>query len=189
MDWARRLLRVSIRGLDSALLAHGDGPGQVLAVPHLSGATAPWHTTREPRGALFGLSLATSSIDIVKALLEGIVFDIALSLDLLRGLGLGVERLRAAGGGTLLAWWMQLYADLCGVPIEVAGPAEPGTLGAALLAGVAAGAWASLEEAAECAIAVRRRYDPDPQRAARYKERLAAYRSSVAALVQRDARI
>ena len=76
---------------------------------------------------------------------------------------------------------MQLKADLLGIPVEVPEHAEPGTLGAALLAGVGIQAYGSLAEAAE-RVAVAHRYQPSAERAAAFADRLEAHRAAVATM-------
>ncbi len=76
---------------------------------------------------------------------------------------------------------MQLKADLLGIPVEVPEHSEPGTLGAALLAGVGIQAYGSLAEAAEL-VSVAHRYQPSADRAAAFADRLEAHRAAVAAM-------
>jgi sugar (pentulose or hexulose) kinase len=76
---------------------------------------------------------------------------------------------------------MQLKADLLGVPVEVPEHSEPGTLGAALLAGLGIGTYGSLAEAAQ-RVAIARRYEPDAGRAAAFTDRFEAYRAAAASM-------
>jgi sugar (pentulose or hexulose) kinase len=78
---------------------------------------------------------------------------------------------------------MQLKADLTGVPVEVVDQPEAGALGAAIGAGLAVGAFASIEEAVAQVVRPGRRFEPNPARAARYGERVERYREAVAALI------
>ena len=73
---------------------------------------------------------------------------------------------------------MQLKADLLGVPVEVSSQEEPGTFGAALLAGVGVGAYGSLTEAAEM-VRISRRYEPNRERGARYQSKLERHRATI----------
>jgi xylulokinase len=185
VDWARQLTGVPLRSLDRRLAASGPDPSPVLAVPHLSGAITPWAVI-QARGALLGLTLASHPVDVVKAVLEGIACDLALTMRSLDHAGVEVRTCRTSGGGTRSRWWMQLKADLCGVPMEVVADAEAGALGAALLAGLGAGAFSSMEEATRVRLRTVRRHEPDPARGARYAERLDAQRRLVAALLDAD---
>ena len=146
----------------------------MLAIPHLSGATNPWPDGDRSQGALLGLSLATGPIDIVRAVMEGIAFDLVLTLEHLRAAGAPARLIRAGGGGARSAWWMQLKADLTGIEVEVVDHPEAGALGAAIGAGLADGTFTALERRSppSCARAVR----SSRAGAARYAERLARYR-------------
>lgn len=183
VDRIRDLTGLSILELDAELEASGPGPSPVLAIPHLSGATNPWKDGARSEGAVIGMSLATSRADLVKAFMEGIAFDLALTFDRLRDVGAPADVIRATGGGARSAWWMQLKADLTGVPIEVVDQPEAGALGAAMLAGLADGTYSSLQIAIESLVRPSRRYEPNGQRVRLYAERVEAYRASVEALL------
>jgi sugar (pentulose or hexulose) kinase len=104
----------------------------------------------------------------VRALLEGIACEFALSLDLLRRHGIDARLIRATGGGSKNAWWMQLIADVTRVPVEVVAQDEPGSFGAAILAGVGASVYGSVSAAVAQLVTVARRYEPDAARGKLY---------------------
>ncbi len=176
IDWARDLMNVSISDLGEGLAAAGRGPAGVFAdaavtpLPHISGGTA--------RGATFeGVTLATTRIDIIRALLESIACEFSLTIERLRRHGVDSARVRATGGGSKLDWWLQLHADVCGIPFEVVAQDEPGAFGAAILAGVGAGVYPSVSSAVAKLVSVSRRFEPSPERGALYdslRNRLAA---------------
>jgi xylulokinase len=166
LEWAAAASGHSIESLEPE---PGAAPTDLVAVPHISGA----------RGAIVGLSLATSARQMAQALMEGVAFDLATTVDGLRAAGIEARAIRAAGGGTRSPWWMQLKATLTGVPLEVVEQEEPGALGAALLAGCAAGEYGGPAAAGAGIARVKRRYEPDPEQAARYEEPLARYRETV----------
>ena len=167
VDWARKLTHLSIPDLEAGLAAAGPGPGHVYAdaaftpLPHEAAAAGFGGTFR-------GVTLATSAVDIVRALLEGIAIDFALTLDRLRAHGIDARLVRATGGGSRNAWWLQLMADVTGVPVEVVAQEEPGAFGAAILAGVGAGVYESVSAAVAELVTVSRRFEPDGERGARY---------------------
>ncbi len=107
-----------------------------MALPYLSGAMLYWQGGRKLRGVLLGMTLATEPIDIVQAFMEAIAYDHVNSFSLLKRENIPVDHIRATGGGTSSAWWIQLKSDILRVPIEVVAEPESGALGAALLAGV-----------------------------------------------------
>ena len=178
LSWARGVTRIGLRSLEARLQEAGSDPSPVLVLPHLSGAPAPWPEARHAAGVVAGLTLATSPIDLVKATMEGIACELRFAIQALGSAGSPLQRCRVAGGGARSAWWMQLKADLLGVPVEVPSQAEPGTFGAALLAGVGVGAYASLAEAAE-RVQIARRFVPDPDRAAAFASKLDRHRAAV----------
>jgi xylulokinase len=182
LDWALGLTGIRLTQLEQALEAAGPDPSPVLLVPHLSGAPGPWPEAPGATGSALGLTLATSGADVVRAALEGIAIELTLAIDALRAAGCPVTTCTVAGGGARSRWWMQLKADLLGIPVLVAGVPEPGTLGAALLAGVGAGVYGSLGEAAASAR-VAGRFEPDEGRSARYEGKLASHRNWARALL------
>lgn len=184
VDWARSLLNIPLQELERTLQQGGVHPSPILAVPHFSRATVPWKDGGNSRGALVGMTLATSRADVIRAVLESVSYDLTLTIRSLRQYHISTGPLRAAGGGTRSRWWMQLIADLDGAVIEVLEQPEPGCVGAALLAGLANGSYSSLEEGAKSFSSVAQTYEPEPKRFARYEPSLQAYQATVSALLK-----
>ena len=155
----------------------------MLFVPALTGLGAP-HWVPEARGAIFGLTRATTAADLARAALEGVAYQVA---DLagawpplpLEGEGPGVRGLRVDGGMAGNDWFCQFQSDVLGVPVVRARQAESTALGAAMLAGVGTGVVAEAELAAAGAA---ERFDPKLGEADR-AAKLAAWRKAVAAVV------
>jgi xylulokinase len=182
LNWARDLLGTTIDGIDSSLVQR-QGPSPVLAVPYLSGSMTYWERGRRAKGALTGLTLATQKTDIVQAFMESIAYDHVINFALLEEEGVPVKRIRAVGGGARSEWWTQLKSDLTHIPIEVVEQQEAGTLGAAILAGLAIGIYDNLESVSLAFSGTRRIHKPDINRAERHQENLAAYRRLVSVLI------
>jgi xylulokinase len=181
LDWALGFVGMPLEDLEASLQKAGTGPADVLVVPHLSGAGPPWTAPEARRGAVLGLTLATTPLDLVRATMEGVTCDLRLAIAAMRDAATPVHLCRAAGGGAKSGWWMQLKADLLGVPVEVPEHSEPGTLGAALLAGLGIGTYGSLAETAQ-RVAIARRHEPDAERAAAFTDRFEDFRAAVAAM-------
>jgi xylulokinase len=145
---------------------------------------AYWENGRKARGGVLNITLATTATQLVQAFMESIAYDTRNTLALMRGEGIGVERIRITGGGARSAWWTQLKADVTGVPVEVVTQPEPGTLGAALLAGVAVGVYSDLEAISRALSGTARVYEPNTARAAQHLKRMQTYEATVAALLQ-----
>ncbi len=114
---------------------------------------------------------------MTRALMEGVVFSLKDSFEILASLEVPVEQVRATGGGARSVLWRQLQADVYGVPIHRATADEGPAHGAALLAGVAAGFY---RDVAETSSTVRLREEvtePDPERTGSYEELYEVYRS------------
>ena len=175
LNWARDLTGVSIEAVEQALAQRGAEPGPLLAVPYLSGSMTYWENGRKARGGLLGLTLASTPVDVAQAFMESIAYDTVNTLGLMKQEGIAVERVRITGGGARSPWWTQLKADLTNLPIEVVAHPEPGTLGAALLAGLAIGVYSDMEEISRQYSGTRTIYAPDPRRAVLHQERHAQY--------------
>lgn len=120
--------------------------------------------------------------DLQYSVLEGICLNHRTHLDALREAFDVVGALRVCGGGARSAVWTQLLADVTGLDVEVTDADEATARGAALLAGVGAGVFADLDDAAARAVHVVRRQSPDAARGAVLQQRFDRYRSVVAAL-------
>ncbi|MBW7882400.1 MAG: hypothetical protein H3C34_07155 [Caldilineaceae bacterium] len=149
-------------------------PSHLFVLPHFAGTGSPFHDP-DAKGAIFGLTFDTRREDIVKALLEGITFELALNLQHLRRAGIEIDLLRAIGGGARSTTWMQMKADIMGIPVIVPQVADATCLGAALLAGLGKGIYTSADEAVGATVREAKRYVPDEHRAAFYAERLRVY--------------
>ena len=186
LNWARELVNVKLDDAEGMLNRLGDGPGHVLAVPHVSGTTTVWVGGSGIRAALIGMTVATSPIDVVKAFMESIAYDNHYLIDALKEGGAKIQSLRGVGGGVRSDWWTQLRADLTGMIIETVDQPELGTLGAALLAGEAVGIWDDVEIKAGEFTRASKRYNPNPKRATLYKERMEFYRSLMRDWLSKD---
>jgi xylulokinase len=157
-------------------------PTALMVLPHFAGSGTPWLDTTS-KGAILGLTFATTHAALAKAVLEGLTYELRVNLDLLREAGVDIDELRAVGGGARSPIWLQLKADVCRVPLRVPQVTEAACLGAALLAGVGAGVYPSLEAAVEQTIGAERRIEPQADSAAAYEARYALYRQVYPALI------
>jgi xylulokinase len=113
---------------------------------------------------------------VAQAILEGLTYELRLNLDLLRDGGVRIDVLRAIGGGARSRRWLQLKADVTGIPVVRPRVTEAAALGAALLAGVGAGCFTSVAEAAGLFLQLTETYAPDPARHDRYTRQYELYR-------------
>ncbi|MFB3785552.1 MAG: L-fuculokinase [bacterium] len=143
-------------------------PTGLLVLPHFAGSGTPWLDTSS-KGAILGLTLSTNRPTLAKGILEGLTFELRVNLDLLRKAGVSISELRTVGGGAKSPLWLRLKADIGQVPLCVPQVTEAACLGAALLAGAAAGVYPDLETAVTQTVHIRDRIAPDPATAAAYQ--------------------
>ncbi len=143
-------------------------------LPHLMGAFSPEY---EPgaRGAFYGFTLHHGKGHFVRAVLEAVGFMLRRNLELLAGAGTQAREIRSHGGGSRSALWNQIKADTCGVPVVTLQGEDAALRGDAMLAGVAAGVYADLAEAATAMVRTERRYEPDPAAHRAYDDAYARY--------------
>src|SRR4051794_7961527 len=162
------------------------GADGVLWAPYLLGERTP-HLDPDARAALVGLTATHGRAHVVRAILEGVAFSLRDTLTIFDELSIPVESLRLGGGGARSRAWRQVQADVYGREVEVLGAEEGAAYGAAILAGVATGAWPSVEVACDSVVAVVGRVEPDPDAARVLDRRYAAFRRLYGAL--KDAEI
>ncbi len=152
------------------------GAEGLVFLPYLTGERTP-HLDAEARGAFVGLTVRHGRAHMTRAVMEGVAFSLRDGLEIMRDLGTPDEDMRAVGGGARSPLWLELQADVYGRPIRRTEVDEGPAYGAALLAGVAAGAFADVGEASEQVRLRSEITEPDPGRARRYDEQYAVYRS------------
>jgi xylulokinase len=157
------------------------GSEGLLFLPYLTGERTPYPDPNA-RGAFVGLTLRHGKGHLVRALLEGVSFGLRDSLELVLGLGVPIDQVRASGGGARSALWRQIQADVFDTELVVINVTEGAAFGAALLAGVGSGVYANVQEAVAAAIRVVSRTGPRPDAAAVYRGLYPLYRGLYGAL-------
>ncbi len=157
------------------------GPSPVMLLPHFSGAGTPTLDTHS-KGAMVGLTFATTKCDVVKAILDGLTLELRLNLEILKTGGINITEMRAIGGGAKSELWLQLKADITGTPVAAPLVTEAAGLGAAILAGVAAGIFSHPAAAIDTHLKMRKTYHPNPDVKALFDGRYAIYKKLYPAL-------
>lgn len=183
LRWFRDTFAPNVQFDDLVAGASEVPPGSegLLFLPYLTGERTP-HADPLARGALVGLTIRHDLRHATRAVLEGVAFGLKDSLDLMVEAGMTApDQIRASGGGTKSALWRQILADVLGAEIAVVNTAEGAAYGAALLASVGAGWFASVEEAVDSNITTTPVAEPGPDRAT-YEGPGAVYRGLYPAL-------
>ena len=148
------------------------GANGLIFYPYLSGAPRPLENP-EAAGTLTGLRLSHGAWDMTRAILEGVVFQLAWLLRQLRN-AFPVTGLRLSGGAAKSPLWTGILADVTGLPVTVPAVADLPCVGAAVLAGAGAGCF-SLAEGRRRMQIQEELVEPDPGRSARYQALLEEY--------------
>jgi xylulokinase len=180
--WLRNLLRD--RG--EAALAYSDltalaatvpiGSEGLIFLPYLSGERTP-HLDPLARGAFVGLTSRHTVGHLARAVMEGVVFSLRDGLEIMRGLGLAPDEVRATGGGGRSALWRQMQADVYGAAVTTLVAEEGPAYGAALLAGVGTGLFADVDAAVDRCVRLGAVTRPDAEAHARYTQIYPIYRN------------
>jgi xylulokinase len=163
------------------------GAEGLLFLPYLQGERTP-HADPDARAAFAGLTVRHDRGALVRAVLEGVAFGLRDSLELLRALGVEPVAGRVSGGGARSRLWLEIVASVLGVPLELTVVEEGSAYGAALLAGVADGAFASAREAVDTCVGVRETVVPNDAWARTYEEGYARYSALYPALREVEGR-
>ena len=181
VQWLRDGLGVVKSAADiEALAASVDDSGGVIFVPALVGLGAP-HWREEARGVIRGLTRGTTGAHLARATLEGIAMSCVELLEAMQSdLGRELTELRVDGGASANNLLMQIQADLLGCAVVRPEVIETTALGAAILAGIGAGIFASVDDA-RATWAEQRRFAPDAATAAWADDLRARWARAVAA--------
>jgi len=164
--------------LASAVPAGSDG---LVFLPYMAGERTPlWDP--DAKGVFYGLDFSKTRGHLIRAGMEGVAFSLRHNLEIAEQAGAKVDVLCATGGAANSLIWTQIKADVTGKTILVPASDTATTWGAAVLAGVGAGVFASYEEAVAGSIQHTRRHDPDPSKAEVYAEQYEIYRKLYPAL-------
>jgi len=150
-------------------------PARPMVLPYFTPSGTP-HFDLQTAGAVVGLRLSTTRGEFLKALLEGVSFEMRLNLELLNDAGIGINELRAVGGAAVSQSLMQLKADVLNRPIRAVGNTEAGCFGAAMLARAARGD-ASVADVAARWVQLGVLLEPETDRARHYEDRFQEYRT------------
>ena len=147
VQWLRDGLGLFEDAGETEALARGANPdARVVMVPAFTGLGAPYWDA-EARGAIYGLTRDTGPAEVTAATLEAVAHQTADLIDAMRKDGAGIDALRIDGGMVGNDWFCRTLCDLTGLPAERPVVQETTALGAAMLAGLSAGVFGSLEEA------------------------------------------
>lgn len=151
------------------------GENHVYFLPYLMGERSP-HNDPDARGTFIGMTMDTSRADMTQAVLEGVAFALRDSFEIAKSLGIQINRTKICGGGAKSILCKKIIANVLNVKVDVPETEEGPGYGAAILAAVACGEYASVEEAAQKLLKVVDTVEPDAELAAKYEKRYAQFK-------------
>ena len=143
----------------------------ILFLPFLYGS----NDNPQAKACFIGLESSHTRAQIIRAVLEGIVFSHRVHIERLLSNRDHPEAIRLAGGAANNTTWSQMFADVIGLPVEIIDTRELGALGCAMAASVASGLYRDLQEAARHMVRVKERLEPDPQKKSAYDRKYSLF--------------
>ena len=157
------------------------GCNKLLYLPYLMGERTP-HLDPDCRGVFFGLSAIHTKYDMLRAVMEGVTFSQRDSVEILREMGVDLKEMLACGGGGSSPLWRQMLADTFNCEVKTVVSKEGPALGVAILAGVGAGIYKSVEEGCRAVIRTNPPQPPIAENVPQYEKFYQIYRSLYPAL-------
>ena len=179
--WSDKILQTEDYAREQAGLEEFLGENRVYFLPYLMGERSP-HNDVNARGAFIGMRPDTSRGQMTLAVLEGVAFALRDCLEAARKNGVRIGRTMLCGGGAKSPLWRKIIANVMDLPVDLPQTEQGPSFGAAMLAMVGCGEYATVRAAAEAIVRVRETVLPDPAIARRYEEHYAVFRSLYPAL-------
>lgn len=161
--------------LTAEAAAVSPGSDGLLWTPYLMGERTP-HLDAQARAALVGLTASHTRGHIIRAVMEGVAFSLRDTFTIFAEMNVPVRSIRLGGGGARSNLWRQIQADVYGHEVEIVEAEEGAAYGAAILAGVGAALWPSVDAACSAIIRVTQRVPARPDVVSKMNDCYAAYR-------------
>jgi xylulokinase len=149
--------------------------------PYLMGERTP-HLDPNARAAFIGLTASHTRAHLVRAILEGVAYSLKDTFTILNEINVPVQKVRLGGGGARSLLWRQIQADVYSHEVEILEAEEGAAYGAAILAGVGANCWKSVDEACGAVVRVSKRVPPNIQNSKQMQRGYQIYRRVYPAL-------
>jgi len=153
----------------------------LVFLPYLNGERAPYPDPYA-KGGFWGLSIRHGLPEMTRSVMEGITFGLRDIVEVLKKAGVNVNQVRVSGGGAKSKFWRQMMADIFGVSVATTNVGESGCIGAAILAGVGAGHYSSVQEASDEIVGVVSEIEPNKRNAEIYEDFYGTYKELYAKL-------
>jgi xylulokinase len=172
--WLEDILKTDdYQGEQKDIKGAGDNP--IYFLPYMMGERSP-HNDPNVRGAFLGLGMDTTRAQMAEAVFEGVSFGLKDSLEIARSLGIDIKKTKLSGGGAKSPIWQQILANILDIDVEILETEEGPSLGGAILAAVACGEYASVEDAARSIVKVKKTIYPQKELVEVYRRKYEVFR-------------
>lgn len=151
------------------------GNNHVYFLPYLMGERSPINDV-DARGTFTGMTMDTTREQMVQAVLEGVAFAIRDSFEIAKSQGIKISRSNICGGGAKSPLWRKIFANVLGIPLDMVKTEQGPGYGAAILAMVGDGKFATVADACKALVEVASTTEPDKELTARYEAAYNKYR-------------
>ena len=163
-------------GEQAAIREESLGENHTYFLPYLMGERSPINDTNA-RGSFIGMTMDTTRADLVQAVLEGVAFAIRDSVEVARSLGIVIDSSKICGGGAKSPLWKRIMANVLNARLECLESEQGPGMGGAMLAMVACGEYASVQEVCDKFVKVASIVEPEPELAAKYETRYQRFKA------------
>jgi len=179
--WMEDILRSKDYAAEEGGMNKNLGENHVFFLPYLMGERSPWNDPNA-RGTLTGITLDTTRYDIIQAVMEGMAFATRDMYEVAKSIGVCPSRTKICGGGGKSPIERRMIANILNITVDVPVSEEGPGMGGAMLAMVACGEYATVEEAAAAIVKVKETIEPEPELVKKYEEKYQQFKSIYPAL-------
>jgi|SRR5665647_876066 len=144
------------------------GTEGLIMLPHLMGAGSPEFNS-DAKGVFAGIKMGMTKGHFIRAILESVVCMVNRNIQIMKQQEIRINDINVLGGGSKSRLWVQMLADMTGIPVNTLMISDNAATGAALLAGVGTGVFADMSSACQTSIKPNTRFEPNPARSEQYK--------------------
>lgn len=164
LDWSQGEQELTYETIMKDASITKPGANGLIFLPHLRGSGFP-HWNPRFRGSLIGLRTYHKGTDIIRALIEGLSFEVRGIIEAIREMvNYPIQQITTIGGGSRNEFLLQTKADVTGLPIEIPDSEESTAMGAAIMAGISVGIYRDMKDATIKTYRAKKRIEPDPER-------------------------
>ena len=165
----------NVYGFCNKLVEEADYNDTLFFLPFLYGS----NVGPDAKSAFIGLEARHGKKEMLRAIYEGVAFCHKYHIERLRKYIEKLDVVRMAGGAARSSVWMQLFADVLGVPVEISKASELGAMGVAMEAAVGTGLYPDIKSAVSDWVKIKAIYQPNPEKVKFYEKKYQVYKKII----------